>query len=371
VSAGLARIPVGRRPLLAEADEVLSDDGTGFAMSVLELLGMVEEAPADWLIEGLWPQASYGVIGAEDKAGKTWAALDLAVSVATGTDWHGRFPCSQGGVLALLGEGGERAFHRRLEAICASKGVLMIDLEGRLRLRLVPTDISSADELRRLSFELSENPPAVVILDPLYLSMGDAKSSDLYGMGKVLRGLQVVCRRVNAALVVVTHWNKTGQGNGANRFTGVGPGAWGRVLASVAVESRAVDRDGRSTVTLGWEITGGEIADTRFRVRRRVRAADPLDLTSPLEYEVDVADEGEAVGGEGPNLTQQRVLAALAGSSAVAPLTVRLIGDALARDGKGMALKERTIQIALSKLQDAGRVQGADDGAGTPRRWWV
>jgi AAA domain-containing protein len=37
-----------------------------------------------WLIQGLWPADAYGVLAAQEKAGKTWAALDLAVSVATG-----------------------------------------------------------------------------------------------------------------------------------------------------------------------------------------------------------------------------------------------------------------------------------------------
>lgn len=40
-----------------------------------------------------------------DKAGKTWAVLDAAVSVASGTPWLGRFACQQGSVLVYAGEG--------------------------------------------------------------------------------------------------------------------------------------------------------------------------------------------------------------------------------------------------------------------------
>jgi hypothetical protein len=68
-----------------------------------------------WLVEGLWPADAYGVLAADIKAGKTWAALDLAVSVACGLPWFGHFPCpSPGGVLLFLGEGGERAMVRRI-----------------------------------------------------------------------------------------------------------------------------------------------------------------------------------------------------------------------------------------------------------------
>src|SRR6266699_3516369 len=46
--------------------------------------------PRDWLVEGLWPQRAVGFIGGQPKAGKSWLALDLAISVATGTQFLGR-----------------------------------------------------------------------------------------------------------------------------------------------------------------------------------------------------------------------------------------------------------------------------------------
>ena len=54
---------------------------------VVEDLGVVLDrvdhaGPPGWLVQGLWPADAYGVLAAEDKAGKTWAILDLAVSVA-------------------------------------------------------------------------------------------------------------------------------------------------------------------------------------------------------------------------------------------------------------------------------------------------
>src|SRR5215208_2439516 len=61
-----------------------------------------------WLIQGLWPADAYGVLAAQEKAGKTWAALDLAVSVASGRLWLDHFACpTPGPVLLFLGEGGE------------------------------------------------------------------------------------------------------------------------------------------------------------------------------------------------------------------------------------------------------------------------
>jgi hypothetical protein len=88
-----------------------------------------------WLVQGLWPADAYGVLAAQEKAGKTWAALDLAVSVATGRPWLDHFPCPNSGpVLVFLGEGGEWATVRRIEAIATAKGIDPDQLADQLRL---------------------------------------------------------------------------------------------------------------------------------------------------------------------------------------------------------------------------------------------
>ena len=51
-------------------------------------------------------EADHGMFAAEFKAGKTWAAADLAVSVASGTPWLGIFEVdARGPVLLFAGEG--------------------------------------------------------------------------------------------------------------------------------------------------------------------------------------------------------------------------------------------------------------------------
>jgi AAA domain len=91
------------------------------------LAGIDQAGPPAWLVEGLWPRDAYGVFAAGDKAGKTWAILDLALSVAAGRPWLGRFARPPSGrVLVFLGEGGDRAVVRRLRAIAAHKGIDLV-----------------------------------------------------------------------------------------------------------------------------------------------------------------------------------------------------------------------------------------------------
>jgi hypothetical protein len=245
-----------------------------------------------WLIQGLWPADAYGVLAAQEKAGKTWAALDLAVSVACGRPWLEHFPCpSPGPVLIFLGEGGELATVRRIEAIAARRGVDPAQLADQLRLCFRVPRLAAAgagSELTAIQAELQEHPPALVVLDPLYLAAAGASGSNLYDMGAVLQAIQGVCQTAGCALLVVTHWNKTGDGRGADRISGAGPAAWARVICSISIQHRGADDDGASRVLLGVEVIGGEIADTRFRIRRRVRSDDPADLGALLTYAVEV-----------------------------------------------------------------------------------
>jgi hypothetical protein len=348
-------------------------EATGLPIvGVREVARRVQETgSASWLVEGLWPGDAYGVLGAEDKAGKTWALLDLGVSVVTGTPWLNGFPCpSPGPVLLLLGEGGERAMIRRLGAIAADRGRDLDDLDG-LRLSFAVPRLTDRRDLEAVVAELEAHPARLVGLDPLYLAAPAGKGADLYAMGEALYGLQRACQDAGSALVITTHWTKTGEGTGPRRFTGVGPGAWGRVLGSAAVEQRRHGDDGGSEVLLRWEFSGSEIGEQSFRVRRRVRAHDPLDLESALSYSVQVTEaEAESSEEARRSPSQRRVLAILEETTEGDGLTVRDIGDRLAEDGLGPPLQRRTIQKALAALTTEGEVDGEDPGTGLAGRWW-
>lgn len=336
-------------------------------LDVSDLLDRVETAgPPSWLIEGLWPADAYGVIGAEDKAGKTWATLDLAVSVASGTPWLGHFPSCSGPVVMFLGEGGMRNFHRRLGAVCESKGIRILDLQGRLRICLRVPRLREGAELEAVAAELEAHPATLATMDPFYLAAAGARGSDLYEMGQVLGATQRVCEEADTALVLVASWNKTGQGSGVERFTGVGPGAWGRVLASAAVDQRSTAPDGASTVRLRWQFRGSEIPDSAFRVRRRVWTKDPQDLLSPMFYEVEVT-QADMTREDALAPSRRRVLAALERGGP--ELGVRHIGDLVADDGQGKPLKARTIQYALKDLETLGMAEGSESISGLQRYW--
>jgi AAA domain len=356
----------GRRPTLPAAELAISSYG--------EVAARVAAAGEPrWLIQGLWPADAYGVLAAQEKAGKTWAALDLTVSVACGRPWLDHFACpTPGPVLVFLGEGGERATVRRIQAIATSKGVDPGQLADRLRLCFRVPRLAApgaGGELAAIEQELTAHPAALVVLDPLYLAAAGASGANLYDMGAVLQAIQGVCQAAGCALLVVTHWNKTGDGRGADRISGAGPAAWARVICSVSIQHRGADDDGASRVLLGVEVIGGEIADTRFRIRRRVRSEDPADLGAPLTYAVEVLadDDPEDLDPAAAALSKSRqwVLTALRAGGDMQ--TVKQLGDRLAQAGH--PLKPRTIQTALGELEAAGLAAGSEEGNGRARYW--
>lgn len=251
------------------------------------------QPPRRFLIRGLWAEGAYGVLSAEDKAGKSWMAMDLALSVTSGRSWMSHWPVDvTGPVVMFLGEGGENKAVRRLEAIAHHKG---INLDHQpLHLAFRTPNLRDGGHLAVIAHHVTALQPALVVVDPLYLAAAGADGKDLYAMGAVLQGIQHVCEPRNAALLVTHHWNKGGAGNGFSRSTGVGPGAWGRTNVSVAVDGHDVDPHTRkSTAVLQMQFQGDEVAEPSAAFRREVWADDPDDLNSPLRYVIAPMGGGE------------------------------------------------------------------------------
>lgn len=338
-------------------------------LSARQLAEDVDGAPpVGFLFRPLWPADAYGVVAAEKKAGKTWLDLDMVISAASETPWLGVYPVErQGPVLVFLGEGGKRKMLRRLRAICASRGLVFEDLPIELCFR-VP-HLTSILHLAAIAQKIEDQKPVLVVIDPLYLAARGAKSSSLFDMGEVLETVQAMCQQHDAALCIIHHWNKTGDGKGSERMSGAGPAEWGRVLVSAKVDHRHTDVATKATsVTLELEFVGDEIPDTDLRIRRRVWTDNPDDLNSPMHYTVEELEPKHRNDADPMTPATRRVLAVLAAS--ITTLTVSDIGDVLANDSTGIPLKARTIQASLNELKTLGKA-AIDNIDGRTAFWYA
>lgn len=362
---------------IVDREETGAADPGGPALEIISLGELIRSVrdmpPPQWLARPVWPADAYGVLAAEWKAGKTWAELDLAVSVASGTPWMGAYAVErQGPVLLFLGEGGRRKMLRRIDAIARAKNV---DLALPLRVCFRVPHLTDAGHLAIIERELALTRPVLTIVDPLYLAARGASGSKLYEMGAALEGIQVACQTADSALMVVTHYNRS-EGTGSKRMTGAGPAEWGRVLVNITVPTKRVDRETKEeTAYLDVAFEGDEIPGTSDRFRRQIRAENPDDLESPVRYSMELVTVTPDDVDEHPGLSTKatRTLAVLDGAKNLvdgtqAYLSVREIGDGLAADGKGYPLKPETIREALRELKAAGITEsyGAD---GTAHSW--
>lgn len=179
-----------------------------------------------WHARGLLVAPTYGFIGGEKKTLKTYVGTMVGIGMATGEPIFGRFQVDDpGAVVNYVGEGGRVPYTRRLERVAAAMGVNPRDMPFHPAFEVAP--ISSDVFTESLRRDLSDLGPALVMIDPLYAYHGaGTNASNLYEEGALLSRLSGPCMDAGASCMVVSHFNKTGQGRGLDRITQVGGQEW-------------------------------------------------------------------------------------------------------------------------------------------------
>ncbi len=169
-----------------------------------------------WLIEGLWMDQAVGILGGQPKAGKTWLALEMAVSVASGAPCLAAFPVHcRGTVLFYAAEDNSTALRARIETIAHSRGVDFPSLD----LRIITASSLRLDlphDQNRLEATVALHRPVLLVLDPLVrIHMADENvSSQMAALLGYFRSLQ----RKTATAIAITHHSRK------NYSPGVGAG---------------------------------------------------------------------------------------------------------------------------------------------------
>ena len=287
-----------------------------------------------WLVEQLWGAEAVGIIGGEPKCGKSFLALDLAVSVASGTACLGRFRAARAArVLLYAAEDPLHVVRERLEGITAARGVALHDLP--LFVITAPSlRLDHPDHCERLWETVEKIHPALLVLDPFVRlhAIDENAAGEVAPLLAFLRHLQ---RKHHLAVALVHHARKDagrsrpGQAlRGSSEFH-----AWG--------DSNLYLRRRDQSLRLSVE-------------HRAARSLDDITLelaTDPLALRI--ADAAPA--GEPPNQISaaQRIDQALV--AATAPLTIREL-RAVCR------IRSETLCTTLDAMVAEGRVLRSTDG---------
>ena len=160
-----------------------------------------------WLIEGLWSDQAVGILGGEPKCCKSFLALDVAVSVASGAACLRQFPVRRSGpVLLFPAEDSPAVVRQRLEGIASVAHVPFASLAVQVitapSLRLdTPTD------RWRLADTVREHRPVLLILDPL-IRLHRLDENDATQIAALLSYLRELQRQFQLAVMLVHHARK-------------------------------------------------------------------------------------------------------------------------------------------------------------------
>ena len=162
-----------------------------------------------WLVTGRWSEQAVGIVGGEPKCCKSFLALDLAVSVASGTPCLRRFVVPKAGrVLLYAAEDALHIVRRRLDGIAIAAGMMLANLD----IQVITAPVLRLDlevDRRNLAETVDRLRPRLLILDPFVRlhRIDENASGEVAPLLAYLRELQ---RRYGVAVLVVHHAKKGG-----------------------------------------------------------------------------------------------------------------------------------------------------------------
>ena len=266
-----------------------TDDPPLPTLEIVNALSLARKEPPsrDWLIYGLIPAREITMLSGDGGTGKSLLALQLAVAMATATEWAGQVP-NRGRTMFISAEDDIAELHRRLAAIVRAQSVSIDDLEsldilplaGRDAVLAAPRDsiLKETPLFKALEAKLDELRPDLLILDTL---------ADLFGGDEIkrpharqfigmLRGLAI---KYGVTILLLSHPSLTGMtsGTGTSGSTAWSNSVRSRLYFERPKGSEGDDDDDRRILTTkkaNYGRAGGEVV-LRWRDGVFVLASPP------------------------------------------------------------------------------------------------
>jgi hypothetical protein len=183
----------------------IEDDGALKPYSLMRQTDVWSMAPVEFLVDGLIPERSFAMIYGQPGSGKSFLAIDMALSVAHGVDWQGK-KVKQGPVLYIAGEG-MGGFSKRWKAWSKHHG-----LENEPDMYLLPLAVNMMDEqdVARLVLTVEEmgREWALVIIDTVARAIAGADENAAQSIGMFVQSCDKVREAAGGTMLAVHHSGK-------------------------------------------------------------------------------------------------------------------------------------------------------------------
>lgn len=180
-----------------------------------------------WMVEGFWGRRSHGLVAGQPKVFKSTYTHDLAVSVASGKPFLGKFRVmEQGPVLLIQNENVDWMMKDRTEKMIVSKGLVgkatiknshVVHIKWPADIPLYSVNqqgfqLDNEDHQKQIEDMIKEYKPVLVIFDPLYLMFGGNLNA-AEELNPVLNWLLYLKNEYKTSVMVVHHYNKSTEAN--------------------------------------------------------------------------------------------------------------------------------------------------------------
>ena len=204
--------------------EDLNDDLPEFE----SLAEMFKEDPplAPVLIDGVLRRGHKMLIAGPSKAGKSFALMEMTISIAEGIPWFG-FNCEMGKVLYLNMELDRPSAYKRFKDIYQAMGIPPKHLENisiwNMRGHSIPMDKLTPKLIRRAQKEKFD----AVIIDPIYKVLTGSEN-DAEQMAKFTNNFDKVAMELGTSVIYCHHHSKGAQGGKSSMDRSSGSGVFAR-----------------------------------------------------------------------------------------------------------------------------------------------
>lgn len=241
-AASAGQPPAEIRQILDEM-EVLQRGEKPVAQSrFIRLSAMGDRPPAiDWLIKGYLVRDTIAQLFGDPGSGKSFIALDMALSIATGKEWLGR-KTQSGAVFYIAGEG-LQGLQRRKEAWFRYNGI--DDRSAPFWLSKGATALSDPSQLAALIADIDaaiakEGMPYLLAIDTVARNFGGGDENSTKDMNAFVVALDTLRERYHCCILLVHH---TGHGDKSRARGSIA------LLGSLDAEYR-VEKIGNNTIQM-------------------------------------------------------------------------------------------------------------------------
>lgn len=161
-----------------------------------------------WLIDGVLVEGQPLIVGGPIKVLKTSIIVDLAISLASGKKFLGRFIVNRTArVMIMSGESGMPVLKETANRVRRSK-----DIEGWLDNLHWSEELPQLDDpgsIERLVRTLKRDHIEVLAVDPAYLCFGGSEHGNIVEQGKKFKIINEACKRAGVQLILAHHFTKS------------------------------------------------------------------------------------------------------------------------------------------------------------------